>query len=62
MNFDSSSKFVTLTFAENIKDVKLANKQFHLFIKRLKRIYPELKYLTVVEFQDKKDVEQFITT
>ena len=54
MNFDSTSKFVTLTFAENIKDVKLANHHYEKFIKRLKRRYPDLKYLTVVEFQDKK--------
>lgn len=54
MNFDNTSKFVTLTFAENIKDVKIANKQFYLFIKKLKRLYPNLRYVAVIEFQDKK--------
>lgn len=50
-NFDNDSKFVTLTFAENVGDVKEANKYFHKFIKRLKRKYDNFKYLAVIEFQ-----------
>lgn len=52
-NFDTSSKFVTLTFAENIKDVKMANKLFDKFIKRLKYKFKDIKYVAVIEFQDK---------
>lgn len=47
-------KFVTLTFKENIKDIKTANPIFSKFIKRLS--YKEnknLKYVVVTEFQDK---------
>lgn len=56
-NFDNKSKFVTLTFnneaKHDITDVKACNKEFSLFIKRLKYKYPDLKYLAVIEFQDK---------
>lgn len=54
MNFDKDmSKFITLTFKENIKDVKVANKHFHTFVKRLRRRFTDLKYVAVIEFQDK---------
>lgn len=52
---NTESKFITLTFAENIQDVKQANKEFHKFIKRIKRRYLDFKYLSVIEFQDKHD-------
>ncbi len=46
--------FLTLTFADNIKDISMANKEFRKFIKRLgyyianKQTY--LKYVVVPEF------------
>lgn len=53
-------KFVTLTFAENVQEVSVANKIFTKFIMRLNnRIFGgqvekrDLKYLVVMEFQDK---------
>lgn len=49
-NFDNNSKFITLTFGENVVDVKEANKRFGKFIKRLRRKYENLKYLAVIEF------------
>lgn len=56
-NFDNQSKFVTLTFRDglpfDIKNVKACNVEFNKFIKRLKYRHPELKYLAVIEFQDK---------
>lgn len=58
-NFDSCSKFVTLTFNNSmdfdIKDVKACNMAYKLFCQRLKYRYPELRYVTVIEFQDKND-------
>jgi hypothetical protein len=58
-NFDNHSKFVTLTFNNSmdfdIKDVKQCNAAFKNFIKRLKYKFPELKYIAVLEFQDKND-------
>lgn len=35
-NFNDKSTFLTLTFARNLEDLPEANKQFNLFIKRLK--------------------------
>lgn len=56
-NFDSSSKFVTLTFRDglgfDIRDVKACNKAFNAFRGRMKRKFPEFRYLAVIEFQDK---------
>lgn len=50
--------FMTLTFAENLQDLKIANNQFMKFIKRLnykitgsKKAY--LKYVVAVEFQNR---------
>ena len=47
------SKFLTLTFAENVVNIDVANYEFKKFIERLKYAYPklDLKYLTVIEFQ-----------
>lgn len=50
-NFDENSKFVTLTFADNITDLDIAHKEFDKFMKRLKRRYGGFKYAAVVEFQ-----------
>lgn len=45
-------KFLTLTFAENITDLKLANYEFKKFRQRLEyQLNIKLKYLVVVEFQ-----------
>lgn len=36
-NFDNGTKFVTLTFRENIQDIEFANNEFKKFIQRLNR-------------------------
>jgi len=50
-NFDNGSKFVTLTFRDNVTELAEANKYFDKFIKRLRRKYKGFKYIAVVEFQ-----------
>lgn len=45
------TKFVTLTFAENLQDIKIANRHFNKFIMRLSYRYYDLKYLAIIEFQ-----------
>lgn len=55
-NFDSATRFVTLTFKDNVTDVKAANGEFHRFVKRLNyRVFgtkeAKLKYLAVWERQ-----------
>lgn len=57
--------FITLTFAENIKDIKQANNLFTLFIKKLtyfltKSKKSALKYLAVIEFQKRGAVHYHI--
>lgn len=56
-NFDSHSKFVTLTFDNerdfSVKDVKACNAYFKRFVQRTKTRYPEFRYVAVIEFQDK---------
>lgn len=57
-NFDSGSKFVTLTFRDgavsDIRDVKVCNYYFMNFVKRVRYRYPDFKYVAVIEFQDKR--------
>lgn len=52
-NFDNRSTFLTLTFKENLQDIETANREFTLFIKRLKRYLKnqELKYIATWELQ-----------
>lgn len=51
------TKFITLTFADNITDLKIANKKFCDFIKRLNYysqnayLTNKVEYIAVVEFQ-----------
>lgn len=52
-NFNAMDKFITLTFAENVKDLDEANKQFKQFIQRMRYRYGEFKYGIAVEFQER---------
>jgi len=49
-NLDDKSYFVTLTFAENLQDYKIANSKFHYFM-RIKN--KNIKYLAVKEHQQR---------
>jgi rep protein len=62
---DNMSSFLTLTFAENIKDVARANKEFTNFIKRLKRYLEknydiDLKYIATWETQQRGAIHYHI--
>lgn len=50
-NIDDWKTFITLTFAKNIIDIKLANKRFRYFIDKVQRIKKDLKYICIPEFQ-----------
>lgn len=53
--------FITLTFAENRTNVKECNIDFDRFMKRLKRSQSkELKYLAVIEFQQRGAVHYHV--
>lgn len=47
------NKFMTLTFNSPVVDLSTGNQLFDVFIKRLRRLYPDLKYIAVPEFQKK---------
>lgn len=61
-NFNAEyDKFFTLTFKDNLTDVKVANRIFAKFIMRLKHKFTkDLKYLAVVEFQNRGAVHYHV--
>jgi len=57
--------FITLTFAENVQEIGTANKLFTLFVKKLnyqtyKTKKSVLKYLAVIEFQQRGAIHYHI--
>lgn len=54
------TKFLTLTFAENIIDLKSANYVFNQFVKRISYRYPDFEYLAVPEFQQRGAVHYHV--
>lgn len=62
-NFTNENcKFLTLTFAENVTDIKACNLEFKNFVKRLKHNYKleNLKYISVIEFQKRGAVHYHV--
>lgn len=54
-------KFLTLTHAANITDIKYSNSEFTKFIKRLKRhTNTDIKYIAVIEFQKRGSIHYHI--
>ncbi|HEX5519993.1 MAG TPA: hypothetical protein VFX18_06095 [Candidatus Nitrosocosmicus sp.] len=56
-NFNSRSKFITLTFKDtddfDVKNPTETNKEFKKFIQRMRRRFGDFRYIAVIEFQDK---------
>lgn len=50
-NEDKFKTFITLTFSSHITDISIANHEFHKFIAKIKRVFPQLLYVAVPEFQ-----------
>lgn len=46
-----SQLWITLTYAKHITDFKVANRDFEIFMKRLRRRYSNLAYIAVIEPQ-----------
>lgn len=61
-NYDDKSSFLTITFKENITDVKLAHNEFEKFMKRLKRYLKrtKVKYIATWERQKRGAVHYHI--
>jgi len=49
------NKFLTLTFAKSMSDVKTANYHFKQAMKRILRAKPKFEYISVLEFQKDTD-------
>lgn len=64
VNWDKNTKFVTLTFAENIADIDYCNNEFQKFIKRLKRRQTKrtqpVKYIATWEKQKRGSIHYHI--
>lgn len=54
------NKFMTLTFADNITDLKTANYMFNQFIKRISYRYKNFEYFAVPEFQKRGAVHYHV--
>lgn len=52
-NFDERSKFITLTYRDNVTDLEVTNRDFKRFIQKLRYKYKQFKYLAVIEFQER---------
>ncbi len=53
-------KMLTLTFSDNLTDLKIANKKLDIFLKKLRRDFPHLKYVAVPEFQKRGAIHYHI--
>ena len=54
--------FFTLTFEENLTDVKEANKKFNVWCRNFRRLFPNFKYVCVPEFQKRGAVHYHLMT
>lgn len=52
-NFTNSKKcvFLTLTFCDNLTDLKEALRLWHIFCVQFRKVYPDFKFIGVPEFQ-----------
>jgi hypothetical protein len=61
-NRGHDTKFITLTFAENLQDLDKANLHFNRFIKRLRYRFGKFGWLVVPEFQKRGAVHYHMVT
>lgn len=54
--------FITLTFKENIIDIKLANKKFQNYVRQVKRVFKEFSYIAIPEFQKRGAIHYHLLT
>ncbi len=61
-NEDRFTTFITLTFKENITDIKQANKLFSNFVRQIKKVKNDFCYICVPEFQKRGAVHYHLLT
>ena len=59
-NYTTWKSFVTLTFAENLTDVRDANKKFNTFVTQWRRKKSDFLYIAVPEFQKRGAVHYHV--
>lgn len=61
-NIESFQTFITLTFAENVTNIKEANKTFNTWRTQIKKEFSDFKYICVPEFQKRGAVHYHLIT
>lgn len=61
-NEDIFKTFITLTFSENLGDVKKANNKFNRWTSNIKKIFKDFAYVAVLEFQKRGAVHYHLLT
>lgn len=61
-NEDIFKTFITLTFSDNIQDIKKANLEFNKFASKVKRVKSDFKYVCVPEFQKNGRIHYHLLT
>lgn len=61
-NEDTWNTFITLTFADNVKDIVEANKKFNIWRTYIKRFKVNFKYVCVPEYQKRGAVHYHLLT
>lgn len=61
-NIDSWKSFITLTIKENISDPDIANQYLQVWVKNIRKIYPQFKYLGVPERQGRGAIHFHLLT
>lgn len=61
-NANDWKTFITLTYAENVTNIDEAKKDFRYFIDKVQRVYKNLKYICIPEFQKRGAVHFHLLT
>lgn len=61
-NMEYWKTFITLTFADNVTELKIANKRFKYFVDKVRRIKKDFRYICVPEFQKRGAIHYHLLT
>ena len=61
-NMEYWETFITLTFADNVTDIDVANKRFRYFVDKIRRIKKDFRYICVPEYQERGAVHYHLLT
>lgn len=61
-NYQHFKSFITLTFADNVTDLSIANDHLQNWVRKVQRVYPAFMYLGVPEYQKRGAVHYHLMT